>query len=48
VEGLAEVARTTDPEREGLRGFGARFVSLSESDRARLQEWLSRAAQPVS
>ncbi len=48
VEGLAEVARTTDPEREGLRGFGARFVDLSEDDRARLQQWLTCAAEPVS
>jgi len=48
LEGLAEIARTTNPEREGLRGFGARFVSLSEADRERLQTWLERASEPIA
>jgi len=42
VEGLAEVTRKSDPEREGMRGFGARFLELRGDDRNRLQQWLSR------
>jgi len=42
VAGTAQVARTADPQREGLRGFGARFLDLSEGDRIRLQDWLTQ------
>lgn len=48
LEGMAEIARTTNPEREGLRGFGARFIGLSEADRERLQAWLERASEPIA
>ncbi|HHQ49704.1 MAG TPA: hypothetical protein ENK19_12580 [Acidobacteria bacterium] len=40
VAGVAEIARTTDPEREGMRGFGARFVKLRGDDISRLRSWL--------
>lgn len=36
----AEIVRRTDPERENVRGFAARFTSMSEEDEARLARFV--------
>jgi len=36
----AEIVRRTDPEREGVHGFAARFTSMSEEDEARLARFV--------
>ena len=40
IKGKAEIARTTNTEREPTRGFGARFVDLDSDDQARLASLL--------
>jgi hypothetical protein len=44
IRGEACVTRTTNPERERFDGIGARFVSFSESDRARLGSVLRKGS----
>ncbi len=46
VRGVAEIARKTDPEREGIQGFGARFVALAGSDHERLSRFLKASVSP--
>lgn len=41
IRGSARVVRTADPEREGVRGIGARFLSFLESDGDRFRDLLS-------
>lgn len=40
VEGRAEVVRRTDPEREGMTGIGARFVTLQDDGHFRLKQYV--------
>jgi len=47
IGGVAEIARTTDPDREGIEGFGARFVSFSGSGRERLSHFLDSVVTVV-
>jgi hypothetical protein len=42
IRGGAEVARITDPSRERLTGFAARFVSFLDEDRSRLEIFLGQ------
>jgi hypothetical protein len=42
ISGQARVARNTDPEREGIEGFGAAFLSFIDADQTRLEEALAR------
>jgi hypothetical protein len=41
IRGSARVVRTANPEREGVKGIGARFLSFLESDGDRFQDLLS-------
>lgn len=41
IRGGAEIARHANPIREGVEGFGARFVTFRETDRLRLEAFLS-------
>jgi hypothetical protein len=41
IRGSARIVRTADPEREGVRGIGARFLSFVRSDGDRFRELLS-------
>jgi hypothetical protein len=41
IRGSARVVRTADPEREGVRGIGARFLSFLKSDGDRFRHLLS-------
>lgn len=41
VRGAVEVARRANPTREGVEGFGARFVAFRDTDRVRLETFLS-------
>ena len=41
IRGSARVVRSTDPEREGVRGIGARFLSFLRSDGDRFHDLLS-------
>ncbi len=41
VRGAAEIARHANPTREGVEGFGARFVTFRDTDRVRLETFLS-------
>jgi len=41
VRGAVEVARRSNPTREGVEGFGARFVEFRDTDRLRLESFLS-------
>jgi hypothetical protein len=41
IRGSARVVRTADPEREGVRGIGARFLSFLRSDGERFRDLLS-------
>jgi hypothetical protein len=41
IRGSARVVRTADPEREGVRGIGARFLSFLRSDGDRFRHLLS-------
>ena len=41
IRGSARVVRTADPEREGVRGIGARFLSFLRSDGDRFRDLLS-------
>jgi hypothetical protein len=41
LRGSLEVARRSNPTREGVQGFGARFVAFRDTDRARLEAYLS-------
>ena len=43
VAAKAEVVRTADPEREGIEGVGARFLSFAGDSRRRLEAILGRA-----
>ena len=43
VAAKAEVVRTADPEREGIEGVGARFLSFAGDSRQRLEAILGRA-----
>ena len=40
VEGRAEVVRRADPDREGMTGVGARFVSLRDDGHFRLRQYV--------
>lgn len=40
VEGSAEIIRVADPEREGVAGFGTRFLAFNGTSRERWQEFL--------
>jgi hypothetical protein len=40
VEGRAEVVRRADPEREGMTGLGARFVTLQDDGHFRLKQYV--------
>ena len=42
ISGAVRVARLTDPRREQVIGIGARFLSLADHDRARLDRILAR------
>ena len=42
IRGRAELVRLTQPSREGLEGFGVRFVSFRENDRDRLEQFIHR------
>jgi hypothetical protein len=41
IRGSARVVRTADPEREGVRGIGARFLSFLRTDGDRFRDVLS-------
>jgi hypothetical protein len=41
LRGGAEIARHANPTREGVEGFGARFVTFRDTDRLRLEAFLS-------
>jgi hypothetical protein len=41
IRGSARIVRTADPEREGVRGIGARFLSFLKSDGDRFRHLLS-------
>jgi hypothetical protein len=41
IRGSARVVRAADPEREGVRGIGARFLSFLRSDGERFRDLLS-------
>lgn len=41
ISGSAEVTRATDPRHESVRGIGVRFVSLTGSDRTRLETYVA-------
>ena len=40
VRATAEIVRRTDPERESVTGFAARFTAMSEEDEARLRRFI--------
>jgi len=40
VEGSAEIIRVANPDREGVEGFGTRFLAFNGSSRERWQEYL--------
>jgi hypothetical protein len=42
IRGRAEVVRLTDPEREQINGFGARFLTLHGDGQARLEMLIQR------
>ncbi len=44
LEGIAEITRKADPSREGLLGFGARFLVFEGGGRDRFQAWLESRA----
>ncbi len=47
VEGIAEITRKADPLREGLQGFGARFLLFDGEGQDRFQSWLEARAGDV-
>lgn len=48
LKGVAEVARTTDADREKVEGIGARFIEVEESEWSDLEEILGGKADPVN
>lgn len=48
LEGVAEITRKTDPLREGLQGFGARFLLFDGEGQDRFQTWLESRAESLA
>jgi hypothetical protein len=42
VLGEAQVARRSDPSREGIEGIAARILSFDAGDRARVESFLAQ------
>ncbi len=47
LEGIAEITRKTDPLREGLQGFGARFLLFDGEGQDRFHSWLEARSGDV-